>query len=284
MTPDELKPKQIYTWDDLSGAFEFEPEYFRSAGGMISRPKLNALLLITHPGGAKSFDYNDYWEGDDLIYTGRGKQGDQSLSGRNKYVAENSHLLYVFEAGHGSRRLKFLGIASCKEWKWGTGPDSERVLRRVLQFRLQFPSSTSDEPTSPVSNAVGRAKFFGGGESDAHKQLKNYVAEHPEVIGLPASATPFVEHSFRSPDRADIVFQLDDDRRVAVEIELEGGVNTLIGGWQAVKYRTLLCLESNEPLGSPKCACVLVAKSIPASTQEWCQRYGVACFEITPLQ
>jgi hypothetical protein len=45
---------------------------------MIPRPDLNALLLITHPGGGKSFDYDDYWDGADLMYTGRGKKGDQS--------------------------------------------------------------------------------------------------------------------------------------------------------------------------------------------------------------
>lgn len=29
------------------------------------------------PGGGKSFDYQDYWDGEDLIYTGRGQVGDQ---------------------------------------------------------------------------------------------------------------------------------------------------------------------------------------------------------------
>jgi hypothetical protein len=33
------------------------------------------MLLITHPNGAKSFDCEDRWDGDTLIYTGRGKTG-----------------------------------------------------------------------------------------------------------------------------------------------------------------------------------------------------------------
>jgi hypothetical protein len=43
----------------------------------------DSVLLITHPNGGKSFDYKDYWDGDDLIYTGRGKVGDQQRSGPN---------------------------------------------------------------------------------------------------------------------------------------------------------------------------------------------------------
>lgn len=38
---------------------------------MIPRPARNTLLLVTHPGGARAIDYGDYWDGEDLIYTGR---------------------------------------------------------------------------------------------------------------------------------------------------------------------------------------------------------------------
>jgi hypothetical protein len=54
----------------------FRESYLGAAGGMISRPAHDAVLIITHPGGAKSFDYGDYWENDrTLIYAGRGKTG-----------------------------------------------------------------------------------------------------------------------------------------------------------------------------------------------------------------
>ena len=281
MTADELVKGEVYSWQTLSDAFDFAPSYLSSAGGMIARPDLGTLLVITHPGGAKSFDYNDYWEGDDLIYTGRGKHGDQKLHAQNKYVAENSHILYVFEAGHGSKQLKFLGCPKCAQWWWDDGPDDEGDMRKILRFRLRFPQSSQDEPTSPVSTAVGRAKFFGGGESEAHKALKQYVADHPEAIGLPPDSKASIEHSFKSPDRADIVFSAPDGRRVAVEIELEGAINTLIGGWQAAKYRTLLCLEAGKPLLSEDVDCVLVARTIPTSTKTWCHKYGVKCVEIS---
>jgi hypothetical protein len=44
---------------------------------MVPTAATNALLLITHSGGGRWFDYGEHWVGTDLIYTGRGKLGDQ---------------------------------------------------------------------------------------------------------------------------------------------------------------------------------------------------------------
>lgn len=111
--PDTLAPLPhlevgtVYSWEQLSGLFGFKPAYLGAAGGIVSRPEHDALLLITHPGGGKSFDYEDYWDGADLIYTGRGKNGDQTLDGPNGDVAANSKELLVFE-NVGSRQLRYL--------------------------------------------------------------------------------------------------------------------------------------------------------------------------------
>ncbi len=78
-----LEVGRTYSWDELASLFSFKESYLGAAGGMVSRPEHDALLLITHPGGGRSFDYEDYWDGGDLIYTGRGKTGDQSLDGQN---------------------------------------------------------------------------------------------------------------------------------------------------------------------------------------------------------
>jgi hypothetical protein len=104
----DLTVGHIYSWDELGKAFGFDPKLFQVGGGMLSRPERNALLLITHPGGARSFDYEDRWDGSALVYTGRGKTGDQRLEGPNRDVAENRKQLFVLEAA-GSRQLKFLG-------------------------------------------------------------------------------------------------------------------------------------------------------------------------------
>ena len=56
MSEHSLKIDQIYTWEELGAEFDFKPSDLAAAGGMISRPKQGVLMLITHPGGAKSFD------------------------------------------------------------------------------------------------------------------------------------------------------------------------------------------------------------------------------------
>jgi hypothetical protein len=47
-----LQAGQEYTWEQLAAAFGFEASLFQVGGEMLSRPDFNALLLITHPGGA----------------------------------------------------------------------------------------------------------------------------------------------------------------------------------------------------------------------------------------
>src|SRR3954454_13106856 len=106
-TTGALEPGRVYTWEELAETFGFQPNYFAITGGMVPSTATDSLLLITHPGGGKSFDYQDYWDGHHLIYTGKGKVGDQQRTGQNLDVAENRRALFVFEAA-GPRRLTFL--------------------------------------------------------------------------------------------------------------------------------------------------------------------------------
>jgi hypothetical protein len=46
---------QVYEWEELADAFGFKPAFFSVAGGMVPSATTNSLLLITHPGGGKSF-------------------------------------------------------------------------------------------------------------------------------------------------------------------------------------------------------------------------------------
>ena len=63
----ESRPR--YSWDDLAEVFGFKPNYLGIAGGMPVSAATNSVLLITHPRGGASFDYRDYWDGQDLVYT-----------------------------------------------------------------------------------------------------------------------------------------------------------------------------------------------------------------------
>lgn len=160
----ELAIGNVYSWEELATLFGFRPELFAVGGGMISRPALNATLLITHPGGARSFDYEDRWDQETLVYTGRGKKSHQTLSGPNLDVAENRRNLLVFEAAE-TRSLRFIGQATCVD-KWlARSIDTEGYERNVWKFRLSFRNAAARDlsPTKPsVPSTIRRPRPFAG--------------------------------------------------------------------------------------------------------------------------
>jgi hypothetical protein len=137
MPPSELRHGSIYSWDELADVFGFKANYLGIAGGMPVSAATNSVLLITHPKGGAAFDYRDYWDGGDLIYTGRGTEGDQKRTGPNLDVARNRRALYVFEAA-GPRYLRYLGLPRCVEEFTAQAPDRRGRMRQVLRFRLRF--------------------------------------------------------------------------------------------------------------------------------------------------
>jgi hypothetical protein len=91
-----LQPGVEYTWSEFADGLGFKVGYLNRAGGMPTLPAHDAVMAITHPGGARSFDYDDYWDGEDLVYTGRGQSGNQQLVGANRDVADNRRRILVF--------------------------------------------------------------------------------------------------------------------------------------------------------------------------------------------
>lgn len=190
----DLEPGQTYSWEYLGTVFAFKADYFSVAGGMISRPGENVVLLVTHPGGARSFDYGDYWDKDDLIYTGRGQKGNQERVGANRDVAENRATLLVFEPGDASRELVFIGRAVCVDEWTATAPDRDEQERHVLRFRLRFQS----KPISPTARRK-RAPFesqgpqrqprrFDPSRAPRESQLKGWKRSPEEILSLQEKA------------------------------------------------------------------------------------------------
>lgn len=147
---------------------------------MISRPQHDALLLITHPGGARSFDYGDSWQGSDLIYTGRGKQGDQEYSGQNRDVGENARTLHVFEPA-GVRAFTYLGHALCID-KWQEmALDLHGASRTVWRFQLRF-----DARARPIA-ARASALPYSPGAMRASPTLRPFdPSRAPAVPAVPS--------------------------------------------------------------------------------------------------
>jgi hypothetical protein len=139
---DSLIPGELYSWGRLADLFGFAVGYLNRAGGMPTLPAHSAVMSITHPTGGKSFDYEDYWDGHDLVYTGRGQVGNQKLVGANLDVADNRRRILVFE-GIGPSELKYLGTALCVESWPDSGLDRNGNRRRIYRFRLRFGSRSA---------------------------------------------------------------------------------------------------------------------------------------------
>lgn len=91
-----------------------------------------------------------------------------------------------------------------------------------------------------------RASSFGtGGESPNHKNLKNYIARHPEIVGLPARVGPGrIECPLKSGDTLDVFFTSGKDR-VAIEVKSKiSQLEDIVRGmFQCIKYKAVLEAE-----------------------------------------
>ena len=103
----------------------------------------------------------------------------------------------------------------------------------------------SMEPaTLNVADLVRKAAEMGrgGGESDEHKRFKEYIANHPDIVGLPPTMTQ-VELEYRLPsgDEVDILFRRGDEWvGVEVKAHLSGDEDLVRGMFQCVKYQAVL--------------------------------------------
>lgn len=97
-------------------------------------------------------------------------------------------------------------------------------------------------PPPPVSpDLLARATGLGGGEGDQHRELKDWVARHPEVLGLARTATGTTERPLPSGDSLDVSFERAD-AWVAAEVKsrISGEADMLRGLFQCIKYRAVM--------------------------------------------
>jgi hypothetical protein len=100
--------------------------------------------------------------------------------------------------------------------------------------------------TTASETAIRSGKFYGGGgEGPDHKKLKEYIYNHPEVIGIKDIKKRDMEHILLSGDRLDVYFELADGSKVAVEIKpsTSPDADVMRGLYQCVKYKTILDAE-----------------------------------------
>lgn len=107
------------------------------------------------------------------------------------------------------------------------------------------------EPLNPQPEQPTDRRGFTG-ESAAHKRLKDYIAQHPRVVGLNKSLAPGeTEYQLPSGDIPDVLFQ-NTRRRIAVEVKSHISPETDImrGIFQCVKYRAILKAYRSVEIGT----------------------------------
>ena len=99
-----------------------------------------------------------------------------------------------------------------------------------------------EQPAARAAASRGYSRSSGG-ESDDHKKFKEWVAAHPEKIGI-GKVGPKQEYEFDSLHRVDLLFDLGDER-IAVEVKPKKSLDSDVrrGIYQCVAYKALLEAE-----------------------------------------
>jgi len=153
----------------------------------------------------------------------------------------------------------------------------ELLLEIQNKIKKEIPSPSGDRLRKGKENSVKKIlvnrKYGPKGESEAHKKLKEWIANHPEYLGLKnVKKVEIEEHIFPSGDLPDIVFIYDNKKYAVVEIET---TDSLPGAYQSLKYKVLLCAEKSLPINSDLVKSFLVAHIIPDTVKDFCQKYGI---------
>jgi len=134
----------------------------------------------------------------------------------------------------------------------------ESLLR---EFGLQLADQNLDQYLEEA-----RKSGYGIGEGSAHKALKERIANHPELIGLPKTATKgSMEVKLASADVVDVLFR-HNGQHIAVEVKsrISNDMDLIRGLFQCVKYEALLKAEmSVKQLHHNVRVCLVTERELP---------------------
>ncbi|MGC4074938.1 MAG: hypothetical protein QM760_21050 [Nibricoccus sp.] len=139
------------------------------------------------------------------------------------------------------------------------------------------------EPVAPAAKVVRR--FGQGGESQEHRDLKEFVRQHPELVGADGKFQTVSEYALPSLDEIDVLFR-SADTCIAVEVksrisdhwpsDYERGL------YQTVKYAALLAAmhAGGDPEGRPQVNAVLVLETtLPAAERKLAEKLRIRVVE-----
>jgi len=182
------------------------------------------------------------------------------------------------------------------DWKSLSKRQKDEMIKAVMQQIFAYPKwpqvlkalglkATNQDFSDMVREASG---FQGGGESNDHKALKEYVQWHPELFTLAKKSAPgTVEKGLPSGDRLDVFFD-GGDEWVAVEVKsaLSNEVDIVRGLFQCVKYDAVLNAMLVTEQRDTKVRAVLVLESmLPPALMSMNHMLGIEVLEgISPRQ
>ena len=144
----------------------------------------------------------------------------------------------------------FDGFLGERGYEWENNTERRAIIREYWTKVYEYPyweDVIEELELQPVSETAGAeieaAKGFGGGgEGEEHRQLKQFLCENPQLVGLQKDDdVGEVEYDLPSGDSVDIVF--DHRKRLhAVEVKpATAPVGDITRGlFQCVKYRAVM--------------------------------------------
>ena len=154
--------------------------------------------------------------------------------------------------------------------------------RDLLQY---YGLSEPPELQQPKIDSKQKQKYnwSGESESEAHKKLKQFVANNPWVVDLPRT-TPKGQREYILPsaDKIDVLFK-HGPWDVAIEVKASNANDDdlLRGIYQCVKYRELLRAEKRVIGAIPQARALLVTeRSLPSEHQRVADTLKVECKKV----
>lgn len=189
-----FKVGETYTNDQIRFSLDLE-----NLGGI--RPSLDssgnvryvAVMTAAEDSGKLLTEnpYRDRIEGDILVYTAQGREGDQALAGRNKRLVEQYAVPTPFFGfvNIGRQTYRFLGLLELLRHYQENQADTKGAVRRVWLFELRIhrqPDVVPIEDASSISAAILAHSRLDGSSGSSERE----VASLEQGLQRPAAPPP----------------------------------------------------------------------------------------------
>ena len=96
--------------------------------------------------------------------------------------------------------------------------------------------------TAGKIDKIKKGVYGVGGEGKEHRVLKEYIAKHPDCVGLKGVKYSQTEYDLLSGDRLDIYFECRKKQHYAIEVKPKSSpeADMLRGIYQCVKYKAVM--------------------------------------------